>query len=109
MDIFPVLKGDDRSGERCVVRLKTSYWQDKKGIYIKRGLSFLRRKSAGYDLLQEDSIDLGVEEVITKIINFNECEDGIYEVGIINKSRDWESGYVEDYDYQLYPFIEESK
>jgi hypothetical protein len=29
------------------------------------------------------------------------AEDGVYEVVICNERRDWESGYIEDWDYRL--------
>jgi hypothetical protein len=41
--------------------------------------------------------------VFPRIINLDACADGIYTVLVCNERRDWESGYVEDYDYQLWP------
>jgi len=89
------------SMSRCVVRLRTTVWNDKNGLHLKKSLTFLRRQCVGFNILGEDSDAIGVEEVLTKIENFNECEDGIYLVVVCNEHRDWESGYVEDYDYRL--------
>lgn len=39
--------------------------------------------------------------VFDRIINLNDCEDGLYIVKCVNKSHDWEAGHVDDYDYKL--------
>ena len=36
-----------------------------------------------------------------RILNLGEVEDGIYEVVVCNESHDYETGYVDDYDYRL--------
>ncbi len=90
--------------EEClsIIRLKTSYWKDKAGsIHCKKTLTPLKRLSKGYQILGEDCDNIGADEVFPRIINVDECKDGIYKVITCNEHRDWESGYIEDYDYQL--------
>lgn len=87
--------------DRTVVRLRTTMWSDKNGLHLKKSLTFLRRKSEGFNVLEEDASAAGVEEVLPRILNLGKCEDGIYEVVVCNESHDWETGYVDDYDYRL--------
>lgn len=93
---------------RTVVKIKTSYWSDDRGIHIRKDLSFSKRKSVAYNLLEEDADQVGAENIVVRIINLDECEDGFYQVVTVNESRDWESGYIEDYDYKLIPYKDES-
>lgn len=88
-----------------VIRLTTSYWKDKKGIHQKKSISFMRRLSTvQIGILDYDSDMGGTDEIIPKIVNFDECEDGLYQVVICNEVKDWETGYVDDYDYKLIPY-----
>ena len=34
-------------------------------------------------------------------LNLDECEDGVYGVVTCNEIRNWETGYIEEYDYML--------
>lgn len=88
---------------QCVVRLRTTVWSDKSGLHLKKSLTFLRRQCVGFNILEEDSGAIGAEEVFPKIENLDECKDGIYVVVVCNESHDYESGYVDDYDYRLVP------
>ena len=88
---------------RCVVRLRTTVWSDKNGLHLKKSLTFLRRLCIGFNILEEDSGAIGAEEVLPKIENIDGCKDGIYVVVACNERHDWESGYVDDYDYRLVP------
>jgi len=93
---------DSEKGENiCVVRLTTSAWSDSRGVHLKKSLNFLKRKCKGFNLLYEDCSMIGPEEVIPRIINIYSVPDGVYRVVTCNESRDWESGYVDDYDYKL--------
>ena len=89
---------------RCVIRLKTSCWADKNGVYKKRSLTFLKRKSIGWNVLKDDVDNIGAEEAILAIENLDHSPDGIYEVVVCNLSRDWETGYVDNYDLKLIPY-----
>ena len=89
---------------KCIVRLTTSAWYDLDGCYLKKSLKFLKKKCVGYNILYEDSAMIGFNEVLLNIINLNDCKDGIYKVVTCNERADWETGYVEEYDYKLIPY-----
>lgn len=87
----------------CVVKLSTSAWQDKRGIHVKRSLTIVRRKSGTFPILEQDASDSGVAETVGRIINLDDAEDGLYVVSTCNEHRDWEGGFIDDYDYRLDP------
>ena len=91
----------DVNVSRCTVRVKTAVWEDKRGLHTKKSLTFLRRQCEGFNVLAEDASAIGAEEVLSRILNLDEVEDGIYEVVVCNESHDYETGYVDDYDYRL--------
>lgn len=91
----------DVNVSRCTVRVKTTVWADKRGLYTKKSLTFLRRQCEGFNVLAEDACMIGAEEVLPRIVNLDGVEDGIYEVVVCNESHDYETGYVDDYDYRL--------
>lgn len=93
----------DVNVSRCTVRVKTTVWADKRGLHTKKSLTFLRRQCEGFNVLAEDASAIGAEEVFPRILNLGEVEDGIYEVVVCNESHDYETGYVDDYDYRLMP------
>ncbi len=92
-----------------IVRLKTSYWSDKRGMHQKKSITFLQRKCKGYNFVEEDISNVGAEDVISQIINLNECNDGNYIITTVNEKRDWETGYVEEWEYKLVEFTEEKE
>lgn len=92
---------------RCVVRLKSGYYQKGSGYYYSKGLSVLKRKSSGYNLLEEGASNFGIEEIMPRILNLHDSPDGVYELITSNISYDWESGYPDDYDFELVKFEEE--
>lgn len=51
--------------------------------------------------MEEDLYCCGADEVISRIINLDECSDGIYQIVLVNASRDWYTGHIEYYDYEL--------
>lgn len=73
---------------------------------MRRSMTFLRRRCIGINVLEEDAQAVSAEQAISGIVNLSECEDGIYEAVVCNVSRDWETGYVDDWDYKLVPFHE---
>jgi hypothetical protein len=95
-----------KHASRVVVRLTTSYYFDKNGLYERRSLKFLKRKCRNFNFVKEDASCMGAKDLITGIINLSECEDGIYEIITCNESRDWETGVIDYYEYQLIPFNE---
>lgn len=87
---------------KCVVRLRTTTWSDHKGIYQKKSITYLRRKSEGYSPLEEEVGTVDMDEIVSRVLNLYESEDGIYEV-VTNYSRDWYTGHIDDWDYFLVP------
>lgn len=98
------LAGDaEEEQNRCVVRLRTTAWADSKGLHIKRSLTYLRRQCVGFNMLQEEESAVGAEQAVASITNLDQCKDGIYEVVVCDVSRDWETGYVDGWNYKLVP------
>ena len=93
--------GNKKDDDVCVVRLTTNAWRDSRGVHLKKSLNFLKRQCKGFNLLDEDCSMIGAEEVIPRIVNIGSVTDGIYRVVTCNESRDWESGYIDDYEYKL--------
>lgn len=90
---------------RCVLRLRTTTWGGSTGLHIKRSLTFLRRQCTGYNVLEEDASAVGVRQVIGNITNLAECEDGVYEAVVCDTHYDYETGYVDEWNYKLVPFL----
>jgi hypothetical protein len=90
--------------DRCIVRLTTSIWSDKRGLHIKKDINYLNKLCIDFNILKEDSLMIGANDVVSKIINLDECKDGTYE--IITCDFDLNK---EDYNYKLIPFIIERK
>ncbi len=95
---------NNRITDFVIVRLSTSWWNNNRGLFMKRSLTYLKRKSSGYNIFDEDSVEIGASEVFPRITNLNDCEDGVYKVNICNVSIDYETGAVDDYDYILVPW-----
>lgn len=91
----------DVTVSRCTVRVRTTVWADNRGLHTRKSLTFLRRQCEGFNVLAEDASAIGAEKVLPRILNLGEVEDGIYEVIVCNKTYDYETGYIEDYDYRL--------
>lgn len=89
----------------CVVRLRTEYWTDKRGVNMKKSLLLMRRVS-GCDYIIEDAQNSSAQEVVERVRKFSEHPDGLYEVNFMPLSRDYETGDVDDYDYILTPYVE---
>ena len=104
-DVLPVYPAPEKQVNRCVVRLRTTMWSSGKGVFVQKSLTFLRRKSEGFNVLEEDCGATDVGHVLSRIINLNECDDGIYEVVTCNVSHDFETGHIDDYDYRLIAFL----
>jgi len=87
-----------------IVRLTTSYWYDQDGLSKRQTIRFLKRRCIGHNFLYEDTSYGGANEVIPRIVNLNECKDGLYQVIICHERTHWETPHiVEDYDYKLIP------
>ena len=87
---------------RTVVRLSTSWWSDNRGLYQRKSLTYLKRKSSGFNCLEEEINNIGAVDAQEYILNFDKCEDGVYEV-VANYGTD-EFGHVDEVDYTLVPY-----
>ena len=96
-----VVSGEQKIENICIVKITTDFWSDNKGLYLKKSIRFLRRKCKGFNILEEDCSQIGADWVINNIVNLDKVKDGIYMVNTINEYRDWETGYIEGYDYSL--------
>jgi len=99
------LDNDISEINRTVIRLSKDWWSDNRGTYKKISVKYLKRKCVNFNWFEED-VSNGGPEMIDKIINLDDVKSGIYEVITCNESRDWESGYIDDYDYKLIPYKE---
>ena len=91
---------------KTVVRITTSDWGNQRGVYSRRSMTYLRRKSSGHNTIEEDVSNMGGQGIIYRVINFYEVQDGVYEVIVTNIKRDWETNAVDDWDYMLVPYKE---
>lgn len=92
---------------RTIVRLRTSYWSNKRGAYKQKELVIMRSKCIGYNLIEDEISATDATDVISRITNLDECEDGVYEIFTCDEHRDY-AGYVDDYNYHLSPYAEEA-
>jgi hypothetical protein len=88
---------------KSVVRLSTSYWITNGSLRRTQSITVMRRQSVGYQPIEEDASNIGVNEVFSKIVNLDGLVDGLYEVILCDESHDWETGYLDDYNYKLVP------
>ena len=91
--------------DKEVVRVRTSVWGDRRGVYVNKSITFLRRQSVGTGLLDEEISAVGAEQAVARILNLDTCADGVYQVTLCNQKRDWETGYIDDYDFRLEPTL----
>jgi hypothetical protein len=64
----------------------------------------MRKLCTGYNLLEDETVNIGALDIISRISFVHDVADGLYEVVICNESRDFETGYIDDYDLRLVPF-----
>jgi len=91
---------------KVIVRLKRSWWGDAKGLHQRVDISYLRRKSAGFNFVAEDHAYEGGDVTWSRFVNIDECCDGVYEVLMCNVKRDYETGDIDDYDFKLVPYTD---
>ena len=101
---MPLIDAVTQERPRVVVRLSTNMWTSGSAHIMSRTIRVLRRKSTGPDIFTEDIDNTGIDQVFPRILNLDTCEDGVYEMRLVNPSHDWESGSVDDWDYQLIPY-----
>lgn len=87
---------------KTIVRISRNYFRNRKGEFVKQTkISPLKRKCTGQQLIEYDYDNVDCEYIIDRIINLEELKDGIYELIPINLGTDFETGYIQDYDYKL--------
>lgn len=106
--LFDKLPPLDETVEICriVVRVKTCFYSTRRGLHTRRDIIFLHSRCQGCNFLEEDAVNIGPDEVIPRIINLGQVPDGLYTVVTCHEHKDWETGHIEDYNYQLLPFTE---
>ncbi len=108
MELFSCSKEEKETQENCcVVRLATSIWSNNDGVFFKKSLYYLRRKSKGYNILQEEVDAMSCSDAYRSIVNLDDYSDGVYRIGITNESHDFESGLCDGYDLILIPYEED--
>lgn len=92
----------------CVVKIKTESFKRGDAYFKGKSLRVLKRKSKGpiLDCFLEDINCTSVDWVMFKIVNFSQVPNGLYQLIIVNEYRDYETGYVEDWNYKLISFSE---
>lgn len=88
---------------KTICRIKTDWFNRGDSLVKQKSIRVLKRKSSGFDLLNESANMVGVEDALEDIVNFDECDDGIYQLITNNWSTDWETGLIEDVDFKLIP------
>lgn len=86
----------------AVYRLTTEAYQSKYGFSFTKKLNKQKRLSTGFDPLEEEHQAIGIGD--TEIVGLDSLPDGLYSVRIVNVSTDYETGHVDDYDIQLFPY-----
>ena len=89
-----------------IVKLVTSYWNDSRGLRMRKDIIYLRRRCTHGSNLETDADNCGAQETLGRIVNLDECEDGVYEVVVCNVSTDFETGYADDWNCRLVPVKE---
>ena len=84
---------------RCVVKLETTMWHDKRAIHHKRSISFLKRKCKGHNVIKEDCEVSGAWDILSRINNLMCSNDGVYEIIVCNEENEY-------WDYMLIPYVE---
>ena len=92
---------------KTVIKVVTSYFSTKRGVHFKKDFLYQKRRSVGYNILEEDSSATTPTDTLLNIINLLNVDDGLYEVIIVNVTTDYESGIVDGYEYKLIPYTEE--
>jgi len=92
---------DEKEINRVVVRIRTTAFKTRRGAAIRKDIYVLQKQCCGFNFFEEEIDMIGMEDVVKRIVNLNQCEDGVYEVLTCNEKKDWETGCVEDYDFEL--------
>ncbi|WGH49868.1 hypothetical protein [Alishewanella phage vB_AspM_Slickus01] len=81
--------------QRVVVRLTTSWFKTKRGLSCRKDLTYMKRKSWGFNPLEEyEPCDL------EPYINLNELSDGLYEVVLRGNEDDFWVEFIPFFDIE---------
>jgi hypothetical protein len=89
----------------CVVRVGTEAFKRGDTYFYGRTIRVIKKKT-DVDYLHDDCQQVGTQEAIENILNIHTVEDGIHQLVMCNVSKDWETGYVDDFNFKLVPFEE---
>lgn len=87
--------------DKTIVRLSEGYYV--RGDTFVKAKTLRRLKSLSSDISLH-SFGCDVSELFGDIVNIDECKPGLYELKIVNISRDYETGYADDWDLMLVPY-----
>lgn len=89
---------------KLVVKLETTAFMQKNGAFVfQKKMTPLKRKSdIGWGEVGVDDLEIDVG----LITNFHRVRDGLYTFEACNISYDFESGYADDWEYVLVPYVE---
>ena len=94
-----------------IYRGRVNAYINDKGKYVyQESMTPLKRLSCnGCDKCGwiHEAISEGIGNERLPIID-NIQDNALYEVAVENESRDWETGYIDDYDLVLVPFVEDN-
>ncbi len=88
---------------KLLVRVRTTKFMTSRGLSLRKDINFLKRGSRAFNILKDDADHIGADLVIDRIVNLDKVVDGIYEVVMVNKSYEWETGTIDDWNYELIP------
>jgi len=83
------------------VRIRDTRFATKRGFAFRRDVEFVRRECIGYNFVEEEIAMIGADDALEMIVNLHTVNPGKYLVDICNVRRDWETGQVDDYDFEL--------
>ena len=89
----------------CVVRVQTEAFKRGDSYFYGKSIRVLK-KLTEYDVLHEECQAVGVQEGLENLININIVDDGLYQIVIGHASYDCETGYLDDWDLKLIPYVE---
>lgn len=91
----------------CIVKIKTEAFKRGDSYFYGKSIRVIKRLTT-FDLLSEESGMIGIQEALENILNINETlKNGYYELVVCHKSFDIESGYLDDWNFKLIPYIED--
>jgi len=92
---------------RNIIRIRTTAWSDKRGIYLQKSLTYLHKYSSGVNALKMETEFVTPLDALQLITNLDACGYGLYELELCNAHYDWETGYMDSYAIKLVPFTPE--